>query len=58
MASTHCIPRLWVIREPTPTYSTPRLPASRVLKVHAEHYDYQSQPKPVLWVYLKRYWLA
>ncbi len=54
MAGTHCIPQLWVIMEPIPTYSTQRLPAVRTLKVRAGHYNYQRQPKPVPWVYTSR----
>ncbi len=57
MARTDCIPQLWVVREPTPTYSAQHYPTTRTLKVRAGHYDYQRLPKPVPWVYLKGYWL-
>ena len=56
MASTHCIPHLWVVHEPTPTYQA-HPAAIRTLKVRAGHYDYQRMPKPVPWIYLKGYWL-
>ena len=61
MARTHCIPHLWIVREPTPVYRTKPFPQARTLKVCTTHYDYRLKdgrlPRPVPWIQLKGYWL-
>ena len=61
MARSDCIPHLWVVREPTPTYRSKASSNLRRIKVCAGYYGYflsdHRIPRPVPWIQLKGYWL-